>query len=108
MVVDGSFRPAMDKHESTTTPAPRRTIPYEELRQLPIVRYRGSIHFIETEKGLHRAMQEIRSEHVVGFDTETRPTFRKGQFHAPSLVQIATGHAVHLFQLARLDFSQAL
>jgi len=108
MVVDGAFRPAMDQHESTTTPATRRTIPHEELMQLPIVRYRGAIHFIVTEKDLHRALQEIRCEHVVGFDTETRPTFRKGQFHAPSLVQIATSHAVHLFQLARLDFSHAL
>jgi len=108
MVVDGAFRPAMDQHESTTTPTTRRTIPHEELMQLPIVRYRGAIHFIQTEKDLHRALQEIRCEHVVGFDTETRPTFRKGQFHAPSLVQIATGHTVHLFQLARLDFSHAL
>jgi ribonuclease D len=98
----------MEQHESTTTPATRRTIPHEELMQLPIVRYRGAIQFIETEDQLHRALQEIHSEHVVGFDTETRPTFRKGQFHAPSLVQIATGHAVHLFQLARLDCSHAL
>src|SRR5882724_6361349 len=100
-----------DKHHPAGTreePAARRTIPHEELMQLPIVRYRGAIHFIQTEKDLHRALQEIRCEHVVGFDTETRPTFRKGQFHAPSLVQIATSHAVHLFQLARLDFSHAL
>jgi ribonuclease D len=98
----------MDEHESKTSSAERRTIPHEELMQLPIVRYRGAIHFIETEDDLRRALQEIRCEHVVGFDTETRPTFRKGQFHAPSLVQIATGHAVHLFQLTRLDFSHAL
>ena len=45
---------------------------------------------------------------ALGFDTETRPTFRKGQSHAPSLVQIATNHAVHLFPLARLDCSRAL
>ncbi len=100
-----------DKHPPVTKtdePASRRTIPHEELMQLPIVRYRGAIHFIETEDGLRRALQEIRSERVVGFDTETRPTFRKGQLHAPSLVQLATGHAVHLFPLARQDFSQPL
>src|ERR1700693_5059935 len=100
-----------DKHPPVAKPdepAVRRTIPHEELMQLPIVLYRGVMHFIETEDGLRRALQEIRSERVVGFDTETRPTFRKGQFHAPSLVQIATGHAVHLFQLARLDFSHVL
>ena len=97
--------PPAAKHDE---PAVRRNIPHEELMQLPIVRYRGAIHFIQTEDDLRRALQEIRCEHVVGFDTETRPTFRKGQFHAPSLVQIATGHTVHLFQLTRLDFSHAL
>jgi ribonuclease D len=98
----------MEQHESAPIPAVRRTIPHEELMQLPIVQYRGKIHFIKTEDELHRALQEIRTEHVLGFDTETRPTFRKGQFHAPSLVQIATSHAVHLFPLARLDCSRAL
>jgi ribonuclease D len=100
-----------DKQHPATKPdeaAARRNIPHEELMQLPIVQYRGAIRLIETEDDLHRASREIRSEHVVGFDTETRPTFRKGQFHAPSLVQIATSHAVHLFPIARLDCSEAL
>jgi ribonuclease D len=98
----------MDQQESVPTPAVRRTIPHEELMQLPVVRYHGAIHFIKTEAELRGALQEIRSERVVGFDTETRPTFRKGQFHAPSLVQIATSHAVHLFPIARLDCSHTL
>ena len=100
-----------DKHppaETREEPAARRTIPHDELMQLPIVQYRGVIHFIEDEAGLQRAAREIRSERVVGFDTETRPTFRKGQAHAPSLVQIATSQAAWLFQLARLDCSAVL
>lgn len=76
--------------------------------KLPVVRYRGTIRLATTEADLHRAVHDIRSERVAGFDTETRPTFRKGQSHAPSLVQIATSHAVHLFPLARLDCSRAL
>jgi ribonuclease D len=86
----------------------RRTIPHEDLMKLPVVRYHGPIRLAATEADLHRALHEIRSERVVGFDTETRPAFRKGQSHAPSLVQIATSHAVHLFPLARLDCSRAL
>lgn len=76
--------------------------------KLPVVRYRGPIRLAATEADLHRALHEMRSERVVGFDTETRPAFRKGQSHAPSLVQIATSRAVHLFPLARLDCSRAL
>lgn len=86
----------------------RRTIPHEELMQLPILRYSGAIRLPATNADLQQALQDILQERVVGFDTETRPTFRKGQTHAPSLVQIATGRAVYLFQLARLDCSRAL
>ena len=75
---------------------------------LPVVRYRGPIRAVATEEDLHRAVQEIRAERVVGFDTESRPSFRKGKSHAPSLVQIATSRAAHLFQLARVDCSRAL
>jgi ribonuclease D len=101
---DEKHHPVVKRDDS----APRRAIPHEELMGLPVVRYRGPIRAAASEEDLHRAVQEIRSEHVVGFDTEARPSFRKGKLHAPSLVQIATSHAVHLFQLARLDCSQAL
>ena len=53
-------------------------------------------------------MADIRKESVVGFDTETRPSFVKGQSHLPCLVQIATARAVYLFQLRRRDFSTVL
>ena len=76
--------------------------------RLPILRYDGPIRLVMTETALHRALQDIRRERVVGFDTETRPTFRKGQIHTTSLVQIATSRAVHLFPLARLNCSRVL
>lgn len=98
----------MTNDPPAVTAVTRSTIPHEELMQLPILRYDGPIHLVATEADLHRALQEILREQIVGFDTEARPTFRKGQAHAPALVQIATGGAVHLFQLAGLDCSRAL
>lgn len=85
-----------------------RTISHEELALLPVRRYEGPIVVIATEHDLERAMHDIRREHVVGFDTETPPTFRKGQSHKPTLVQVATAHAAYLFQLKRMDFTGAL
>jgi ribonuclease D len=87
---------------------PPRQIAHDELMLLPILRYPGPIHLVTTPAELQSARQTIRHEHVVGLDTETRPTFRKGQSHPPSLVQIATSKAVYLFQLARLDCSVTL
>jgi len=39
---------------------------------------------------LERAAADILQETAVGFDTETRPAFRKGESHLPSLAQVAT------------------
>ena len=85
-----------------------QTIRREELALLPVRRYEGTICLVTTAEELERAMHDIRREQVVGFDTETPPTFRKGQSHKPTLVQVATAHAAYLFQLQRMDFSRAL
>lgn len=90
----------------TTPPATRLT--HEVLMQLPILRYDGPVHLITTEAGLHDALEAIRHESVIGLDTETRPTFKKGQSYLPSLVQIAASHTVYLFQLQRLDCAAVL
>ena len=84
-----------------------RAITKEELAALPIRHYDGEVALAATPGELERAMEEIRAEGVAGFDTETRPAFKKGQSYLPSLIQVATARKVHLFQLSRLDFSAA-
>jgi ribonuclease D len=84
-----------------------RAITKEELAALPIRRYDGEVSLVATPGELERAMEEIRAEHVAGFDTETRPAFRKGESYLPSLIQIATAQRVHVLQLSRLDCSAA-
>jgi len=86
----------------------RRAISREEINELPIRRYEGEVHLVSSTQDLDRAMADIRAERVLGFDTETRPTFRKGEHHLPCLVQVATAGVVHLFPLQRMDFSAAL
>jgi ribonuclease D len=80
----------------------------EEILQLPIREYRGPVRMVSSERELEQAVRELRLEKVVGLDTETRPTFKKGEFYLPSLVQIAASSAVYLFQLKKMDFSAAL
>ena len=79
-----------------------------EIAQLAIREYKGPVQLITSAQDLARAIQVIRSEKVVGLDTETRPAFRKGQIYLPCLVQIAASSMVYLFQLKRMEFSGAL
>ena len=85
-----------------------RAISREDMAKLPIRRYEGEVCLVATSRDLERALADIRQESVVGFDTETRPAFRKGESHPPCLVQAATARAVYLFQLRQLDVFQVL
>src|SRR5258706_183840 len=85
-----------------------RTISREEINGLPIRRYEGQVRLVASTEDLDRAMEDIRAERVLGFDTETRPAFRKGEHHLPRLVQAATARAVYLFPWQRMDRSAAV
>lgn len=85
-----------------------RSISHEQMMALPIARWQGTVHRVEDARALERAAAEIRTESVVGFDTETRPAFRAGETHPPALAQVATARAVYLFRLLRLDCSPVL
>ena len=78
----------------------------EALAGLPIQRYEGEIVLVTERATLERAMADIYREHAVGWDIETRPSFRKGEVYPPSLVQVATARAVYVLQLATLDMSK--
>ena len=80
----------------------------DEISDLPIRRYEGSVHLVAAPADLQRAMQDICQESVVGFDTETRPAFRPGESYLPSLVQFATANAVYLLQVQQQDYSAAV
>jgi ribonuclease D len=77
-----------------------RAISREEMASLPIRRYEGEICLVSTTQHLERAIADLGREEVVGFDTETRPAFKKGEAHLPCLAQVATARRVYLFQLA--------
>ncbi len=85
-----------------------RQISREEMNALPIRRYEGAVRLVDTPSLLEQAAADILRQPVVGFDTETRPAFRKGESHLPSLAQVATADGVYLFPLQRLDCSGVL
>lgn len=86
----------------------KRKITKAEINELPLKRYMGEIRIVRTPEELEDALVVLRRSSVLGFDTETRPTFRKGKINLPSLVQLACAEAVYLIQLSWMPFSEAL
>jgi len=80
----------------------------EEVNELPLTYFEGKIVLINNSHKVEAAVDEIRQFSVVGFDTETKPTFVKGQFHHISLIQVATPDKVYLFRINNSGFTKPL
>jgi ribonuclease D len=70
-----------------------------EINQLPMRKYEGPIHVIQTADDAKRAAEKLSMETLLGFDTETRAAFRVGESYDPSLLQLASADHVFLFQI---------
>ena len=75
----------------------------EEINLLPIRSFPGTIKLVDTPDALKRALGPLRRETILGFDTETKPAFRKGVSHPPALIQLATAKTVYLIRLTHLE-----
>ena len=91
-----------ESHTSNESSFPAK-ISKEDINALPIYRYEGPIHLINTDDQVPAALESLRSEPIIGFDTETRPVFKRGQSYPTSLIQMANSREVFLFQLTELD-----
>lgn len=73
-----------------------------ELADKPRVVFEGIIEEIDTEEKAQKAIEMLREEKMVGFDTETRPSFTRGQGHKIALLQLSTDSVAYLFRLNKM------
>ncbi|BDQ34948.1 3'-5' exonuclease [Pseudodesulfovibrio portus] len=86
-----------------------RSFSKEEINALPLRRYEGEIKVVRTEKQLAKAVKEMGRDPLLGFDTETRPVFKKGKKPGPpALLQLATAECAYVIQLNILPFTEDL
>lgn len=64
-----------------------------------MVEYHGGAQVVDTEEGVLEAYEHLSSARIVGFDTETRPSFRRGVSYDVSLLQLASPEKAYLFRL---------
>ena len=75
------------------------SITKEQNNKLPLYKFLGNINLIETTEQAQKAVHFLKNEKVLGFDTETRAAFRKGERYDVSLLQLATDTDAFLFRL---------
>lgn len=86
----------------------KTTITAEEVNNLPLKAFDGKIVLIDDPSKLDKAVQEISKHNVIGFDTETRPSFKKGQHFKVSLLQLAVDRKAFLIRLSHTGISDEL
>ena len=86
----------------------KSTITKAEVAQMPKVHFSGRIFVINSEFDAEKAVEYLKTQYIVGVDTETRPSFRKGVTHKVALLQIATSDTCFLFRLNRIGMPASL
>ncbi len=84
------------------------SISKDEVMDFPLRHYEGKVVLAASEERIEAAMAEIRSSKVVGFDTEAKPTFVKGQIRNIGLIQIATAEKVFLLRTHKIGIIDSL
>lgn len=72
-----------------------------EINELPLIQWEGDIRILSTLEDMREAVEALQDQSHLGFDTETRPTFKKGQYYPPALIQLASFDCVYLFRISQ-------
>ena len=75
---------------------------------LPLIRFEGKIITVISESEASRAVDFLLSQPILGIDTETKPTFKRGVIHQVALLQVATHDVCFLFRLNYLGLSPSV
>lgn len=73
----------------------------DEIKKLPLLKFEGEIVVAETEEAIEQALVELFHYKLVGFDTETKPSFKKGKTNPLALLQFAIDQKAFLLRVSR-------
>ena len=71
----------------------------EYLRSLPPLSFPGIINLVDHPSDIDQVRHAFRDETILGFDTETKPSFKKGRYHQVALLQLSGRDQAFLFRL---------
>ena len=86
----------------------KKKLEKQEINALPLKTYDGKIFIINRLQDVKTSCSILQKENILGFDTETRPAFQKGEYYTPSIIQLAGEKSVYIFQLHQVGFCNPL
>ncbi len=86
----------------------QENITAEELLERELSWFKGEIVLVEDLKTFREVFPRLLGADLLGFDTETKPTFKKGRKNPVSLIQLSTGTLACLFRINKLGIPDEL
>ncbi len=86
----------------------RESIDKEELAELPLIQFEGKISLVESKEDYLASIEYLSQQTMLGFDTETKPAFKKGVVYEVALLQLATNDHAFLFRLNKIGLPNSL
>ena len=80
----------------------------KSIAELPTVTFPGKTVVVMSESEAEKAVDFLLSNDILGVDTETRPSFKKGESHMVSLLQVSTSNICFLFRLNHIGTTPAI
>lgn len=86
----------------------RESLTKEELNNFEYRSFEGEITLVDNMDDFYRVLPELKRCRILGFDTETKPMFKKGKAHKVSLLQLSSSDRAFLFRLNRIGLPHEL
>ncbi|MDM8160480.1 3'-5' exonuclease [Labilibaculum sp. K2S] len=86
----------------------QKSITKEEVNELPLQGFDGEIVLVDQDMELDDAVQYLKKFPILGFDTETRPSFKKGRVNDVALLQLAANSKTFLFRINKIGLPEQL
>ena len=80
----------------------------EQVAGLDLIQYEGPIQLIDSREAFDDAIGKLAREQVLGIDTETRPSFKKGTLYPTSLIQLSTLDRAWIIRVSRIGYPREL
>ena len=84
------------------------TISKADVSTLPYETFDGNIVVVDNEQKVDSAVSYLAGQSIIGFDTETKPTFKPGDTNKVALMQLATQDTCFLFRLNMIGYPNKL
>jgi ribonuclease D len=86
----------------------RENISAEELKDYDLSWFTGKIVLVDSPQKFDGIISKLANQEILGFDTETRPSFRKGRKNKVSLIQLSSGNIAFLFRINKIGIPDQL